>query len=105
MGAERFRAPEILFHPELVGEEYPGIHECLATSIVRTDLDLRKTLYSNIILAGGSTLFPGKTIEIHIFSILSFQMIRDSYKFLTNSSESSFLQNSISMNQNLEKSI
>ena len=36
-----------------------GIHECVVTAIKRTDLDLRKTLYSNIVLSGGSTLFPG----------------------------------------------
>eukprot|EP01112_Ceratiomyxa_fruticulosa_P007320 TRINITY_DN1898_c0_g1_i1.p1 TRINITY_DN1898_c0_g1~~TRINITY_DN1898_c0_g1_i1.p1 ORF type:complete len:390 (-),score=61.76 TRINITY_DN1898_c0_g1_i1:115-1284(-) len=59
LGAERFRAPEILFHPDLIGEEYMGIHEALSTSIKRTDMDLRKTLYSNIVLSGGSTLFPG----------------------------------------------
>jgi len=59
VGAERFRAPEMLFHPELVGEEYPGVHEVLSNCIQRTDLDLRKTLYGNIVLSGGSTLFPG----------------------------------------------
>jgi len=59
IGPERFRAPEILFHPELIGEEFPGVHQCLSNSIVRTDLDLRKVLYGNIILSGGSTLFPG----------------------------------------------
>lgn len=59
VGPERFRAPEILFHPELVGEEFPGVHECLDYAIQKADLDLRKTLYSNIVLAGGSTLFPG----------------------------------------------
>jgi len=59
VGAERFRAPEILFNPQLIGEEYTGVHECLVNSIQRVDLDLRKTLYSNIVLSGGSTLFPG----------------------------------------------
>jgi len=59
IGSERFKAPEILFHPELIGTEFFGIHECLANSIQRTDLDLRKTLYGNIVLSGGSTLFPG----------------------------------------------
>jgi centractin len=62
VGAERFRAPEMLFHPELVGEEYPGVHEVLSNCIQRTDLDLRKTLYGNIVLSGGSTLFPGMNI-------------------------------------------
>jgi len=59
IGPERFRAAEILFHPELMGEEYSGVHECLVNSIQRADMDLRKTLYSNIVLSGGSTLFPG----------------------------------------------
>lgn len=56
---ERFRAPEILFRPEIIGEEYVGVHTCIANSIARADLDLRKTLYSNIILSGGSTMFKG----------------------------------------------
>jgi len=59
VGPERFRAPEILFNPSLVGQEFSGIHECLSNAIHRADLDFRKTLYSNILLAGGSTLFPG----------------------------------------------
>eukprot|EP01119_Soliformovum_irregulare_P007736 TRINITY_DN2019_c0_g1_i1.p1 TRINITY_DN2019_c0_g1~~TRINITY_DN2019_c0_g1_i1.p1 ORF type:complete len:385 (-),score=110.20 TRINITY_DN2019_c0_g1_i1:59-1213(-) len=59
LGSERFRAPEILFNPELVGEEYMGVHECLVNSIKRSDLDLRRTLYENIVISGGSTLFPG----------------------------------------------
>jgi centractin len=59
IGPERFRAPEVLFRPELIGEEYPGVHEMLTHSIGRTDLDLRRTLYSRIVLSGGSTLFPG----------------------------------------------
>eukprot|EP00928_Gymnodinium_smaydae_P054467 TRINITY_DN38224_c0_g1_i1.p1 TRINITY_DN38224_c0_g1~~TRINITY_DN38224_c0_g1_i1.p1 ORF type:complete len:382 (+),score=67.94 TRINITY_DN38224_c0_g1_i1:116-1261(+) len=59
LGAEKFRAPEILFHPNMVGLEYPGIHECLATSINRSDMDLRLPLFSQIVLSGGSTMFQG----------------------------------------------
>ena len=59
IGAERFRAPEILFHPELIGLEYSGIHDCLINAIMKSDLDLRKTLFSQIVLSGGSTMFPG----------------------------------------------
>lgn len=59
LGAERFRAPEILFHPSIVGLEYPGIHELLSYSINRADLDLRSTLFSQIVLSGGSTMFQG----------------------------------------------
>ncbi|GAA98384.1 hypothetical protein E5Q_05070 [Mixia osmundae IAM 14324] len=59
LGSERFRAPEILFNPELVGQEHAGIHQIIVDSINRTDLDLRKTLFSNIVLSGGSTLTKG----------------------------------------------
>ncbi|ESO03690.1 hypothetical protein HELRODRAFT_185626 [Helobdella robusta] len=59
VGSSRYRAPELLFRPDLVGEEYPGIHEVLTSAIQRSDVDLRKMLYSNVVLSGGSTLFKG----------------------------------------------
>lgn len=59
IGAEAFRAPEVLFRPELIGLEYLGVHESISNAIGRADLDMRKELYSNIVLAGGSTLTKG----------------------------------------------
>eukprot|EP00601_Ochromonadales_sp_CCMP2298_P013126 CAMPEP_0173253452 /NCGR_PEP_ID=MMETSP1142-20121109/21329_1 /TAXON_ID=483371 /ORGANISM="non described non described, Strain CCMP2298" /LENGTH=340 /DNA_ID=CAMNT_0014186685 /DNA_START=67 /DNA_END=1086 /DNA_ORIENTATION=+ len=59
MGPESFRAPEVLFHPELIGSESPGVHDCLVTSIMQTDIDLRRLLFGQIVLAGGSTMFGG----------------------------------------------
>ncbi|OII78194.1 actin family protein [Cryptosporidium andersoni] len=59
IGKERFRAPELLFQPNLIGSEYPGLHEVLIHSINKTDMDLRRTLASQIVLSGGSTMFPG----------------------------------------------
>lgn len=59
LGSERFRAPEILFDPEIIGLEYPGIHQIVVDAINRTDLDLRKSLFGNIVLSGGSTLTKG----------------------------------------------
>uniref|UniRef100_A0A1I8I9Q0 Actin related protein 1B n=1 Tax=Macrostomum lignano TaxID=282301 RepID=A0A1I8I9Q0_9PLAT len=59
VNAAAFRAPELLFRPELVGEEWEGIHEVLAYSIQRSDMDLRRLLYANIVVSGGSTLFRG----------------------------------------------
>jgi centractin len=56
LGAERFRSLEILFNPQLIGDESPGIHELTSLSISKTDLDLRPSLYQNIILSGGNTL-------------------------------------------------
>jgi centractin len=66
IGQERYRAPEILFDPELIGLEYPGVHQIVQDAITRTDLDLRKSLYLNIVLSGGSTLcknFPDRLMR------------------------------------------
>lgn len=57
IGPARFRAPEVLFRPDLIGEEYEGLHEVLLFSIQKSDLDLRRVLFQNIVLSGGSTLF------------------------------------------------
>eukprot|EP01092_Planopodium_desertum_P006673 TRINITY_DN2752_c0_g1_i4.p1 TRINITY_DN2752_c0_g1~~TRINITY_DN2752_c0_g1_i4.p1 ORF type:complete len:328 (-),score=32.93 TRINITY_DN2752_c0_g1_i4:31-882(-) len=59
IGGERFRAPEILFDPLLVGSEALSVQECILNSIRKSDTDLRKRLYSAIHLSGGSTLFKG----------------------------------------------
>lgn len=59
IGPARFRAPEVLFRPDLIGDESEGIHEVLMYSIQKSDMDLRKMLYQNIVLSGGSTLFKG----------------------------------------------
>lgn len=59
LGSERYRAPEILFDPEIIGLEYPGIHHIVVDAINRTDMDLRKSLFGNIVLSGGSTLTKG----------------------------------------------
>ena len=57
LGAERFRAPEVLFQPSLLGMEYDGVHKQIYHAICASDLELRRTLYGNIVLSGGSTLF------------------------------------------------
>jgi centractin len=42
-----------------VGLEYPGVHQIVVDAINRTDMDLRKALFGNIVLSGGSTLTKG----------------------------------------------
>ena len=59
IGAERFRCPEVLFQPSFIGMEAPGIHEATYNSIMKCDVDIRKDLYGNVVLSGGSTMFPG----------------------------------------------
>jgi len=59
VGNERFRCPESLFQPSFLGREAAGIHECTYNSIMKCDVDIRKDLYGNIVLSGGTTMFPG----------------------------------------------
>jgi len=59
VGNERFRAPEALFQPGFLGMESCGIHETTYNSIMKCDVDIRRDLYANTVLSGGSTMFPG----------------------------------------------
>ena len=56
---ERYACPEALFSPELLGLEMEGIHIIANRCIMKSDVEIRKELYYNIILCGGNTLFPG----------------------------------------------
>mmetsp|Transcript_10846 Transcript_10846/g.37795 ORF Transcript_10846/g.37795 Transcript_10846/m.37795 type:complete len:382 (-) Transcript_10846:57-1202(-) len=58
VGNEAFRCPEALFQPSLVGVESPGIHDTTFQTIMKCDVDIRKELYANIVLAGGCSMFP-----------------------------------------------
>jgi actin-related protein len=59
VGNERFRTPEVLFKPNLIGREFSGIHQTTYDSIMKCDVDIRKDLYGNIVLSGGTTMFEG----------------------------------------------
>jgi actin-related protein len=56
IGDEMFMAPEVLFNPSLIGKEYDGIDRAIFDSIQKSDMDIRKDLYSNIVLSGGTTM-------------------------------------------------
>jgi len=57
IAAERFRCPEVLFKPNLIGKENDGIGQLTYNSILKCDIDIRKDLYSNVVLSGGTTMF------------------------------------------------
>merc|ERR1719251_84820 len=59
IGNERFRCAEVLFQPSLVGLESEGIHKLTFGSIMKCDVDIRRDLYGNIVMSGGTTMFPG----------------------------------------------
>ena len=59
IGNERFRCPEALMQPSFLGMESCGIHETTYNSIMKCDVDIRKDLYANTVLSGGTTMYPG----------------------------------------------
>ena len=65
VGKERFRCPEALFQPSLLGMEHSGVHEFMYNSIIKSDVDLRRDLYLNVVLSGGTTMYPGMADRIH----------------------------------------
>merc|ERR1712113_1355041 len=59
VGSERFRCPEVLMQPSLMGLEQDGVQHAIYSSIMKCNLDIRKDLYTNIVLSGGTTMFAG----------------------------------------------
>ena len=59
MGNEQFRCPEALFQPTLSGKKVPGIQWLTYLSIMECNVDIRRELFANIVLSGGTTMFPG----------------------------------------------
>jgi len=59
IGNERFRCPEVLFQPSFIGKEAAGIHETMFNTIMKCDVDIRKDLYANIVMSGGTTMYEG----------------------------------------------
>ena len=69
VGVERYKIPELLFQPELIGSfglggEAPdlknakGLSQLVLENINRCDVDVRKDLFGGMLLAGGGSLFP-----------------------------------------------
>ncbi|XP_013393874.1 actin, cytoplasmic 2 [Lingula anatina] len=65
IGNERFRCPEALFQPSFIGMEDCGMHEHIYNSIMNCDMDIRKELYLNTVLSGGTTMYPGIADRVH----------------------------------------
>lgn len=73
IGTERFRTPESLFDPSLLGMEINGIHKLTYNSINKCDIDIRRDLYANIVLSGGTTMYSGidQRLEKEIIELAS----------------------------------
>ncbi|XP_071057411.1 actin-related protein 3 [Onthophagus taurus] len=58
VGYERFLGPEIFFHPEFSNPDFTiPLSEIVDDVIQNCPIDVRRPLYNNIVLSGGSTMF------------------------------------------------
>eukprot|EP01084_Bolivina_argentea_P175441 303821_1 len=86
IGKEQFRCCEVLFKPNLIGKESKGIHELVYQSVMKCGIDIRNSLYENIVLSGGNTMFKG--IDMRLKTELK-AMIPQSVKIRTYNDEDS----------------
>lgn len=56
---ERFRCTEPIFQPSLIGIQSTGLDDLVFKSIMKCDMDVRRDLYHNVVMAGGTTMIPG----------------------------------------------
>jgi actin-related protein len=64
INSQRFRCPEVLFQPSMIGKELTGIDQTTYDSIMKCDVDIRKDLYANVVMSGGTTMF--KDIDVRL---------------------------------------
>jgi len=60
LGTELFECPEKLFkETEFSGKEFSGLQKYTYKAIMKCDPEIHADLFKNIVLSGGSTMFPG----------------------------------------------
>lgn len=58
VGYERFMGPEVFFHPEFANPDYTESLSVIVDEVIQNcPIDVRRNLYKNIVLSGGSTMF------------------------------------------------
>nr|XP_018261213.1 actin binding protein [Kwoniella dejecticola CBS 10117]OBR83371.1 actin binding protein [Kwoniella dejecticola CBS 10117] len=73
VGYERFLAPEIFFNPEIYSSDFlTPLPEVVDNVIQTSPIDVRRGLYKNIVLSGGSTMFKdfGKRLQRDVKAIV-----------------------------------
>ena len=69
VGYERFLGPEVFFHPEFSNPDYTESLSVIVDEVIQNcPIDVRRNLYKNIVLSGGSTMFKDfdKRLKVEI---------------------------------------
>lgn len=83
VGYEQFLAPEIFFNPEIVSSDFlTPLPEVVDTVIQSSPIDVRRGLYKNIVLSGGSTMFTnfGRRLQRDIKNLVDERIQRSERK-------------------------
>jgi actin-related protein 2 len=64
VSGERFEAPEVLFQPHQLGREGQGLSDLIFSTVMRSDITLRKKFFESIVVSGGTTMFPGLSTRV-----------------------------------------
>jgi centractin len=59
IGSARYRAPEVLFRPELLGLQECGLGQAIVNSMNACHLQVREKLMTNLVIIGGTSLIQG----------------------------------------------
>ncbi|KAL2912339.1 Actin-related protein 3 [Polyrhizophydium stewartii] len=77
VGFERFMAPEIFFNPEIASSDFLTPLPDLVDQVIQScPIDVRRGLYKNIVLSGGSTMFKdfSKRLQRDIKRMVDFRL-------------------------------
>jgi actin-related protein len=66
----RVYAPEVMFHPELLGYNVLSLPQAIITAVSKVERFYWRPLLSNIVLSGGNTIYPG--IELRLEQEIGF---------------------------------
>ncbi|KAL4449973.1 hypothetical protein ABPG74_015092 [Tetrahymena malaccensis] len=83
LGRERFEAAELIFNPAFDGHAFNGVSHLVYDAIQACDVDLRKDMYQNILISGGTTMFPGfpTRLQNDVIRLYKTNILKDrSYK-------------------------
>lgn len=64
IAAERFQAAEVLFQPSVMGFEAAGLSDAVHACIAALPIDIRRSMYSSVLLGGGTMMLPGLSTRL-----------------------------------------
>jgi actin-related protein 3 len=77
VGYERFLGPEVFFNPEIFSSDFTTpLPDVVDDAIVKCPIDVRRGLYKNVVLSGGTTMFKdfGRRLQRDIKKLVDNRM-------------------------------